>query len=158
MRKYSIELKWGVVFAVVFLLWMMMEKQLGWHDVHIADHATYTMLFMIPTLLIYFFGLKEKRTRYYSGSMTWLQGFTSGILIAVVVAILTPLTQYLVSYHISPDYFDNAKRYAIDNGLLTSQLAEKHFNFSSYVFQGVVGALVTGAITSALMALLLRRK
>jgi len=44
MDRYKIELKWSVIFVVLMLLWMVIERLTGLHDEHIASHAVYLLL------------------------------------------------------------------------------------------------------------------
>ena len=39
MKKYSLEIKWGVIFAISTLVWIYFEKAMGWHDELIAQQA-----------------------------------------------------------------------------------------------------------------------
>ena len=158
MKKYAIELKWGVIFAIIMLLWMILEKFLGWHDEKIDKHPFLTNLFAIPAILIYIFALLDKRKNYYGGKMTWLQGFLCGVIIAVVVAILSPLVQYVSLNYISPDYFANAIDYAVEAQKMERLEAEQYFTMSNYIVQGEIGSLALGAITGAIVAIFVRKK
>lgn len=158
MKKFSIEIKWGVIFSVVSLLWMFLEKGLGWHDENIAQHAIYTNIFAIVAILLYVFALLDKRKNFYNGKMTWTQGFVSGIIISVVVAILSPLAQYITHEFITPDYFTNVIDYSVESGAMTREAAEEYFNLKSYIIQSFFFALVVGVVTSAIVAFFVRRK
>lgn len=52
MKNIKIEIKWALIFVVMMLAWMMMEKSLGWHDEKIADYATMTNLVAIPAIIV----------------------------------------------------------------------------------------------------------
>ncbi|GMN06617.1 hypothetical protein MTsPCn5_20060 [Croceitalea sp. MTPC5] len=158
MKKYATEVKWGVIFTVSALLWMVVEKTLGWHDAHIDKHAIYTNLFAVIAVALFVFALIEKRNKDLGGKMTWVQGFVSGIIISVVVAILAPLSQYITHEFITPDYFQNAITNAVENAGMTQENAETFFNFKSYVIQAAFGALGMGIVTSAIVALFVRKK
>ena len=157
MGKRSLEIKWGLIFAGVALLWMVFEKWMGWHDEGIDKHATYTLFFFPVAILIYVLALREKRQQL-GGAMSWKEGFISGLIIAVVVALLSPLSQYIVHTFISPEYFENIITYSVDNNLTTQEEAEAYFNLVSYMRQGFIGALIAGLFTSAVVALILRTK
>ena len=157
MKKFSIEIKWGAVFSIVSLLWMYLEKGLGWHDENIAVHAIYTNLFAIVAIILYVFALLDKRKNFFNDKMTWTQGFVSGIIISVVVAILSPLAQYITHEFITPDYFENAIENSVLNGN-TRENAEAYFNLKSYILQSFFFALVAGVVTSAIVALFVRKK
>ncbi|MDX5338977.1 MAG: DUF4199 domain-containing protein [Cyclobacteriaceae bacterium] len=158
MQNFKIEIKWGVLFALSGLVWMILEKSLGWHDVHIDKHATYTLLFAPIAIAIYVFALIDKKRNFYKGKMTYVQGFVSGLIITLVVVILSPLSQYITSAYISPEFFSNMIQYAVETGVLSQEAAEANFNLSSYMVQAMVGAAVMGLITSAIVALFVRSK
>lgn len=158
MKKFSIEIKWGILFILSTLLWIFFEKALGWHDELVSKHFLYTNLFAIIAVLIYVLALREKRAKFYNGKMTWQQGFVSGIVMTIVVAVFTPLTQYLVHEVISPSYFDNIISYSVDSGRMTQEKAEEFFNLNSYIIQSIFMALGAGVVTSAIVAFFLKKK
>ncbi|WP_296621540.1 DUF4199 domain-containing protein [Marivirga sp.] len=158
MQKRLTEIKWGLIFVIMMLLWMYFEKAMGWHDENIADHATYTNLVAIPSILIYVFALLEKRKKHYKNVMSWKQGFISGLIITVVVVLLTPFSQMVIHDLISPEYFENVSAYAVKQGLSTQAEADDNFNLKTYIWQSAVFALIMGVITSAVVALFVRRK
>ncbi len=158
MKKYTTELKWAVIFIIVTFLWMLFEKMMGWHDENIADHATYTNFYAIPATLVYVFALRDKRNKDLDGHMTWKQGFVSGLIISVIIAILTPLTTWLTHELITPDYFENISAFSVASGHLTAEEAGAYFSLSNYILQGVIVALLYGAVTSAIVAIFLRKK
>jgi len=158
MKKFSIEIKWGVIFTVISLLWMYLEKGLGWHDENIAQHAIYTNLFGIVAIILYVAALLDKRKNFYHGKMNWSQGFISGIVVSTVVAVLSPLAQFLTFEFITPNYFDNVIEYSVENGAMTRAAAEEYFNLTSYIIQSFFFALVVGVVTSAIVAYFVKKK
>lgn len=158
MKKFGIEIKWGILFAIIGLLWMVLEKALGWHDELLEKHMIYTNFFAIVAIAVYVVALLDKRKNFYGGKMTWLQGFLSGLGIAVVVAILSPLTQYITSVYITPDYFSNVIELSVEMGLKTQEEAEKYFSLKNYIIQSTIFAIVIGAVTSAIVALFVKKK
>ncbi len=158
MKNIKIEIKWGVLFILVGLIWMVFEKAMGWHDVHIDKHATYTMFFAPIAIALYVFALLDKKKNFYRGRMTYKQGFVSGLIVTVVVVILTPLSQYITSAFITPTYFHNVIDYAVSSGQMERQAAEDYFNLKSYIIQSTIFAAVMGLVTSAVVAFFVRSK
>lgn len=158
MKRFGIEIKWGVIFTIVMLLWMWMEKLLGWHDEHIDKHRFYTLLFAIPAILVYVLAMLDKRKNHFDGKMTWVQGFITGLGITVAVAILSPLTQYIVSEIITPGYFENAIEYSVKTGELDRARAQEYFNLKNYIWQSMMSAVGFGVFTSAIVALFVKKK
>jgi hypothetical protein len=158
MKKYVIEVKWAIVFTVVALLWMVFEKSMGWHDELIADHVFYSNFFSIAAIAVYVLALLDKQKNHYHGVMTWRQGFVAGLVISLLVALLTPLSQWITHEFITPDYFPNVIEYAVNSGQSTQAEAEAYFNMKNYVIQSSVFALFVGVFTAAIVALFLKRK
>jgi hypothetical protein len=48
--KYKVEIKWGVIFFLMTLVWMFLEKIAGLHDQYIDKHPVYTNLIAIPAI------------------------------------------------------------------------------------------------------------
>ena len=158
MKKYTTELKWALIFIIITFLWLLFEKLMGWHDENIADHAIFTNLYAIPATLVYVFALWDKRRSDLQGKMTWKQGFISGLIISAIIAVLTPLTTWITHELITPYYFENLSSYAVSSGQMTQLEAEAYFSIGNYILQGIIVALLYGAVTSAIVALFLRKK
>jgi hypothetical protein len=141
----------------MMLVWMLLEKTLGWHDAQIADHKWITMLFVPFAVFMYVLAMRETRRRFYNRKITWLQGFLSGLIITIFIALLSPLAQYLTHNYITPEYFENVKDYSITNKLMTIETANEYFNLNTYLLQSFFGALLGGVLTSAIVAIFLRR-
>ena len=158
MKKIAIEIKWGIIFTISGLLWMYLEKSLGWHDVLIAKQPIYTMLFSIIAIIVFVLAIKDKKTNYFENSMDWKQGFLSGCIVSLIVALLSPISQFITSEFISPNYFQNAIKFATDNNRMQLEEAQAYFNLKSYIFQGAYGALSMGIVTSAIVAFFMKSK
>ena len=153
LKNYKIEIKWGLIFALMTLVWVALEKLGGFHDVRIEQHAIVTNLISIPAIAIYVFALLDKKRNFFNGKMTYLQGFVSGLIITLVVTILSPVTQSIVSYVITPDFFDSFIQFTVESGKKTLEEAQAYFNNRNYVIQGLIGAPVMGIMTSAIVAI-----
>ena len=158
MRKFAIELKWGIIFIFITLLWMVLEKIVGLHEKYIDRQAIFTNLFAIPTVILFVFALLDKRKNFYNNKMSWLDGFLSGLIISIIVAILTPMSQFVTIKYITPEYFPNVIEYVVKTGKMTSGEAAEYFNINNYILQSTFGGLLMGAITSAIVALFVRKK
>lgn len=157
MKKYSIEFKWAFIFILATLVWMMIEKAAGLHDEHIDKHAIYTSIFAIPAIAIYVLALLEKRKKDFGGTMSWKQGFLSGMIITLVVTFLNPLVQWLIHSLITPEFFQNAIEHSVESGALSRPEAEAYFTVGGYIIQGMLGAFVLGVLTSAAVAFFVKK-
>ncbi|RZJ35323.1 MAG: DUF4199 domain-containing protein [Flavobacterium sp.] len=158
MKAFYIEFKWALIYSAALLLWMMLEKFAGWHDVLIEKQPLYTNLFAIVAIVIYVLFMKDKRQNFFRGNMNWAQGFLSGTILTVAIALLSPIVQIITYHYITPDYFHNAINFRVSHNYMTQEQAESYFNLKSYMIQSGLGGLPLGVITAALVALLMKTK
>jgi len=158
MKNYSIEIKWAIRFTLLTLAWAIGEKFTGLHDEYIADYALYTNLFGLPALLFFVLALKEKKKYFFNGTMTWTQGFVSGVILSFIIALFTPITQYVIYISITPHFFDNIIAYKLKSGYMTVEVAQQYFNLQTYMLQTSFSNLSMGIITGALVSLFIKTK
>jgi hypothetical protein len=159
MEKIRYELKWAFIFIISTLLWMILEKIAGLHSTHIDKHQYLTMLFMIPAIWIFVLALKDKKKNFYNGQMSFKQGFITGLIVSVIVMIFSPLTQWIISTVITPEYFPNVIEHSVKTGYHKSlEEAEAYFNLQNYMVQSTIGAIGMGIVTSAIVAFFVRTK
>jgi hypothetical protein len=155
----KIELKWALRFHVALLVWMALERISGLHDKYLDYHFYLTNLFFIPAVWIIVHALKEKRKVAYFGTMYYSEGLLSGLLLTGLITVLTPASQWIISYIITPEYFNNVIPNSVEAGFFPSIAeAEAHFTFKNYVIGGVISWVATGVLTSAIAMIFLRYK
>jgi hypothetical protein len=158
MKNIRTELKWGLIFLAMQLVWMAGEKWAGLHGPLIEKHAVYTNLIALPSVLIYILALRDKRIKDYGGSMTYRQGFLTGLLLTAVVTLLSPVMIWLTVQVISPDFFVHFRDFAVASEQMTPEQAAAYFSLQSYMIQAAFGAAAMGTVTSALVALITKKK
>lgn len=158
MKQVRTEIKWAIIFVLMQLLWMLMERLTGLHDVNIDKHATFTNLIAIPAVIVYLLALLDKRKRDYNGKMSYKQGVISGLIITAVVTILSPVSQAITSLVITPEYFNNIIQYTVDNGKMSLEMAEEYFTLKNYIIQGLMYTPVMGIVTTLIVAIFTIRK
>ena len=158
LNKYKLELKWAFTFIGALLLWSLIERVLGLHGEHLDKYETFSMLFMIPAILVYVLALKDKKKNFLDGQMTYKQGLITGIIISVIVALVNPLTQWIISEFITPNYFDNLIDFSVKGGQYSLDEAKAYFNYKNFAVQGTIFALGMGIFTTLVVAFFLRTK
>lgn len=159
MKNRKIEIKWAVIFSIMGLLWMVLEKLCGLHSTYIDYHLYLTNLFAIPAIIIMIMALKDKKKNFYNGQITYKQGLISGIILSILIALISPLTQWITSYVITPEYFPNVIKRSVAIGYYkTTEDAQANFNYKNYAIQGAIGALIMGIVTTAIAMIFIRTK
>ncbi len=159
MNKIIIEIKWAIIFSVVVLLWMILEKLSGLHSTYIDYHLYLTNLFAIPAIWIMVLALKEKKKKYFNEKISYKQGFISGVILSFIISLLSPLTQWITSYVITPEYFKNVIKRSVEIGYYkTTEEAQANFNYVNYAIQGAIGAVVMGVLTTAIAMIFIKTK
>jgi hypothetical protein len=155
MRTISTELKFGVIYAVTSILWVIFEYLIGLHSSNIGLHFYLTWVFIIPAAIIFFLALKEKRAKL-GGAITFKKAFISGLIMTGVIILLSPLVMPIYFKWINPNFFEDFKAYTVENGMKLQE-AESYFTYSSYMMQGAIGNILFGVILSLIMALIVRK-
>lgn len=159
MKNIKIEIKWAIIFSVVGLLWMVLEKLCGLHGIYIDYHLYLTNLFAIPAVILMVMALKDKKKNFYDGRMNYKQGMISGIILSIIIALLSPVTQWVTTFVITPEYFPNVIKRSVELGYYkTTADAEDNFNYKNYAIQGVMGALIMGIVTTAIAMIFIQTK
>jgi hypothetical protein len=159
MPTIKIEIKWAILFSVMGLAWMFLEKLSGLHSTYIDYHLYLTNLFAIPAIWVMVLALKEKKKVYYNGNISYKQGLISGIILSVIIALFSPITQWITTFIITPEYFPNVIKRSVEIGYYkTTAEAESNFNYSNYAVQGAIAAFIMGLITTSVAMIFIRTK
>lgn len=159
MGKIKIEIKWAVYFTLMTLGWMLLEKICGLHGKYIDYHLYLTNLFAVPAIWFMALALKDKKKNFHNGNMNYKQGLISGIIVSAIIALLSPLTQWITSYVITPEYFPNVIKRSVEIGYYkTTAEAEANFNYKNYAINSTIFAFVFGVVTTAIAMIFIRTK
>lgn len=134
-----------------------MEFALGLHSTYIALHPYISPIFVLVGIFVLYLGMKDHKTRH-GGEVEYLPSFLSGVYISIVFTILSPLVSYVFHTFINPDFFDSMINAAVLNGFMIEEKAKDYFSLRSYIQQGIVGSFIFGIVTSAIIALFLRKR
>ncbi|MGC4042090.1 MAG: DUF4199 domain-containing protein [Flavobacterium sp.] len=156
-KNYTIEIKWAIRFTLLTLAWAIGEKAIGLHDQYIENYGMCSLLFFFPAVLFFFLAIREKKKYVYNNSMTWRQGFVSGIIMSFIIALLNPMAQYVIYKMISPHFFETIIAYKVQHKM-TLENAKIFFNLKTYMIETTFMALSKGLITGALVSLILKNK
>lgn len=157
MKKFAIEIKWGIRYFFAYLLWVYIEKASGYYSEKIDDYLMYSMLFYFIAIFIYVLAINDKKKNYFHNDMDWKQGAVTGVFMTIVIAILMPLCQIVIHKGMAPEFFPNMIQNTVDKGGKL-QNAQAFFNLSSFIFQSIFSALSFGVVISAIVAYFLQTK
>lgn len=153
MKKFAIEIKWGIRYTFCYLAWAILEKSLGIYGENIKYYILSSLLFYIFASLIYTLALREKKTQYFNGNMDWKQGCATGLYMTIVIALLMPLTQAALHKFIAPEFFEN-----MIAGSENKKNASEFFNLQTYIIQSIFFALSIGMVIAAIVAYFVQTK
>lgn len=156
MKNLRIEIKWAIIYSLMTLGWILLERILGLHGERVEYHASFTNFIALPSIIIFVLALKEKRNKFYDGYMSYGEGFIAGLKITFMVMLLSPVVNYLALEVVSPNYLENIGTYAVSIGLLSQEQAQIVFSLPSYILQGLIGAAMMGFLASAIVAIFTR--
>jgi hypothetical protein len=157
MNNLRTEVKWALIWGISLLIWMALERVFGLHDQYIQYHYSVTSLFLIVVVVIYVLELREKRRVAFGGTMNYKQGLISGMVLTLIITILSPVMQVIISEVITPDYFYNIINHVTEEGMMTEEEARAQFNLSNYLLQSAVGSAVFGAVLSLILPVFFKK-
>ncbi len=158
MKNFSIEIKWALRFTFLTLAWAIGEKAIGLHDEHIQHYGMYTNLFVILAILFFYLAIHEKKKYVYHNSMTFRQGFVSGMVLSFIIGVFNPFVQFVIYKSVTPDFFDTIIAYKVKNHYMTLENAKIYFNLKTYMIESTFTSLSKGFITGAVISLILGNK
>lgn len=157
-------LKWGALTALFMFFWITLEFAIGLHTEYIAYHPVVTLVALLIPLLCLYWGLREEK-RKAPAAFNFSRALITGLLISSVAAILGMLGQWAFHLWINPDFFDSQIAYAESKALsqgidvlVARREAEVYFSLHSYLLQTLGGALIGGAVASAILAFFMRNR
>lgn len=142
---------------VISLAWKGMENRMGLHGPRIDEQARYTYIFGGVALLLYILALRDKRDNFYNGFMSWQQGFVSGVIISVIIALFSPLSQLIVHKIIAPSYFRNAIEHGLTRGG-NEEFLISYYSLRTKIIQSFMESLSLGIVASAAVAYFVRKR
>jgi hypothetical protein len=156
--KIRILIKWAVLFTLMYLGWMYLEKAIGLHHHNSEMHSRITNLMALPALAIYVLALWEIKKKVYQARINFAQGFQAGLIMSAFILVLGPLRQYITTTYIIPDFFDQSIAHALEGGDTTLEQAHAYFNLKSYILLTLLGDIFMGVVTSVVAALVVRTR
>jgi hypothetical protein len=155
-------LKWGVLTALLLFLWISLEYAVGMHSDYIAYHPVVTLLALLIPLLCLYWGLREEK-RKAPAAFTFSRALMTGLFISGIAAATGMLGQWVFHTFVNPDFFNSQITYAESKALaqgldvlVARRQAEAYFSLRSYLVQALGGALIGGAVASAVLAFFMR--
>jgi len=156
--QYRIEMKWGVIFSVISLVWALIGKAFAFDSDRIEYNQVFNSLILIPAVVVYYLAAIDKRNNFYSGNISFKKSFISGMVVTLFITLLGIVTTAIATMLISPQLFDNLITYTTANNLMTRQEAINQFNLTTYIVTGILAGPATGLVFSTLVSLIIPKK
>lgn len=163
---FKIALKYGLLIVVFLFLWLTLEYMVGLRTDYVRFHPLATLLSLVIPLLFLYYGMREAQKSYRGvEEFTYGKAFQTGILITLVVAVLSPIGQWLFFSVLAPDFFDSmqpnveAQKLSQDiDAEVARREGEEPMYLSAYLMQSALGYLIAGVVMSAILAIFVRDK
>lgn len=146
MTKIKLEIYWGFYLAFTFILWMQLERWLGFHTEKIIVQPLFSSLLFIPLTFLYWRALLLKKQNDYNNTITFQQSFISSLLITAVFALFLPVALYFSLKYISPDLLQNFIAKTMKSGKVSLKEAQSYYNFKSLLLMNYSSLLPIGII------------
>lgn len=153
MEKYKVEIKWSLIFAVVYFLWLFLEKYLGYHSEKALHEQIFNLLFVPIFILIYFLALKEKKKEILNNEMSWKDGFGCGLILTLLISITSTFVVFVFFTYVSPDFFETAISMS-----KKKEIAQINYNLQVFVKNNIFDKLSFGIVFTSLISYFIKTK
>ncbi len=153
MNKYAIEIKWATILSLAYLIWMIIEKQFGFHSEKALQEPLFNLLFIPFLVVLFYFAIRNKKKTIFNNEMEWKQGFASGIVLTLLLTVTTTVVVMLTFNIISPDFFKTAIEQS-DN----KDLAQLNYNLPIFIKNNIFDKLSFGVVLAAIMSYFIKTK
>lgn len=122
-----LEIKFGLIGGVLFILWELAEYLLGFHDVKIKWLRLTGLLSIFIPFVILFFGILAKRKGNPGFYLTLREGVKTGLVISLIMALVSGAFFYVYSTAIHPEFMEirtEWNRKSLYDKLMASEQAE----------------------------------
>lgn len=144
-------------FTLLNFLWLYAERFFGWHSSGASQYSVYSMIMVIPQIVVTYLNMKEKSEKFFDGNIEWRKAFFSGAVLSVIIAALSPVIVFAMTEFVSPDFVTIAIEQSVEKGMEESS-AHSLYNMNSLSKQAMFGNLATGVFWSAILALFFKKK
>lgn len=159
MKKFSIEIKWGILLTLLLVACAIVEKEMGLYEKPGFSYFVLSPLAFSPFgIFIYVMFYREKKRDFFLNNMNWRQGFFAGLMLTAIVTALVPLQKNVIHRVIAPELIENTITQMTAGGKRTRTEAEEFASLSSSIYNGMQLVLSSGVVASALLSLLYRTK
>jgi hypothetical protein len=158
MKKFAIEIKWALISILLFLAWMTLEKEMGYHDINIKWQPVFNLLYIFPMFIVYLLALLEKKNKYYHNQMNWKQGMIAAVVISFIFVFFSPITQFIIHEIISPNFLKNSIDFTVSQKKLTLTEAKEYTTLTSSIWKNISDGLSFGVVIGAIVAYLIQSK
>ena len=159
----KIEVRYGILIGLLWLLWQMLVFMAGFHDTLIQYHIVSSIIGFLPVMWCIHRGIKERkhaRTNFAFG-----KAFITGLIITGIGIVAVLPAEYLYVTALNPDYFMNMIDF--DAHLITSkslpiekarEMVSPHYGLFSHLFSTGLNVFIVGILFSAVSGFLQREK
>lgn len=109
----------------------------------ISEKGSFSWLLIPVTLLLYYFAFREVKRKLREEQSIILEYLKTGLTIGLITMIFAPISMWLMSTYISPDFFSNAITEGVRIGEDRTKL-ESEFSLRSFILRSALAAIVLG--------------
>ncbi len=149
---------WGGIYALLMMIWPLLESILGFHDRWIEYHVLFTSVKYLPALFIFYRSLISARLRQTERSFPYSKAFIAGLRTTVCASVFTPIAMAVSLQFLTPDFLTTMETFMVQEQWMTAEAAANYFQFSTYMIQWSVATPAVGLMLTAIAAVFAMRQ
>jgi hypothetical protein len=151
-------LKWGGIYALLMMIWPLLESILGFHNSWLEYHVLFTSVKYLPALLIFYRSLTAARHRQGKNPFPYSKAFVAGLRTTACASVLTPIAMAVSLQFLTPHFLSTMETFMVQEQWMTVEAAANYFKFSTYLIQWSVATPAVGLMLTAITAVFAMRQ
>lgn len=147
MKSYLPEVGQGLLLALAYLGWLILEYATGLQTSRIAQHGIWTQFYVIIPAILTWRAIKHRRDVLEGGQLLWWQGLASGMIVSVVAgAMRAPVLWFFLKF-VHPGYYAALIEYEVLQGM-KREMAEVTYHPSVQAIESTLAPVLLGFFLS----------
>ncbi len=161
-----LDIKWGIILGLVYLVWLLASYYLGMHTDGIVKIWIVVLVSFILILCTLILALQDIKTR--EEALNFREGLKSGAVISVIGGVIAALSQVIYFQWVHPEFTDlmveqtrvHYQNLGVADEFMSEILegARQSFGLKNYMIQAFGFQFVFGTIFSAMIMIFLRSR
>ena len=148
MSEYQLHLKWALLLIGTLLVWQVIQRFAGWHDIYIEYHYKFGFINLIIIAFFYYLAFSDFLKHKDGLSSAKVLVRVNGLVLTLIICLMIPVGLWLLYNFISPNLMTEEVAYIMKTENLKPGAAAQKINSKALLtkipfIMGISGVALT---------------